>query len=175
MVMLKRTFLIGSVLGATAASAAWSVSWLGLVHESAMPSTMRRIGVVDGCVFWLGWESSDWDEHGSPIKLGGGGSPSVEWLLGPDAASVASHAHNPWTPTWLHMTSPPVLMISVPLYAFVVLFSIAPVWCLRRSLRAARRAGMGCCLNCGYDLRRNVSGICPECGTSVSGSSVQSD
>lgn len=25
----------------------------------------------------------------------------------------------------------------------------------------------GCCLRCGYRLRRNVSGICPECGEPV--------
>lgn len=30
--------------------------------------------------------------------------------------------------------------------------------------RIARRR-RGCCVNCGYSLRANISGVCPECGT----------
>jgi hypothetical protein len=33
------------------------------------------------------------------------------------------------------------------------------------TLQQRRRAG-GQCLSCGYDLRGNVSGVCPECGNS---------
>jgi|GEM_PF-5557529 len=29
------------------------------------------------------------------------------------------------------------------------------------------RAHKGLCLNCGYDLTANVSGVCPECGSKV--------
>ena len=28
-----------------------------------------------------------------------------------------------------------------------------------------RRGAHGLCINCGYDLRGNTSGVCPECGT----------
>src|SRR4051812_9720628 len=31
--------------------------------------------------------------------------------------------------------------------------------------RSHRRAREGLCLHCGYSLRGNVSGVCPECGT----------
>lgn len=31
----------------------------------------------------------------------------------------------------------------------------------------ARRYASGCCRACGYNLRGNISGVCPECGTPV--------
>lgn len=38
-----------------------------------------------------------------------------------------------------------------------------PLWRRRRRLLRER----GLCLDCGYDLTGNVSGVCPECGTEV--------
>ena len=34
----------------------------------------------------------------------------------------------------------------------------------RRKHRGGRRLRLGHCPHCGYDLRGNVSGMCPECG-----------
>ena len=39
-------------------------------------------------------------------------------------------------------------------------------WTARR-LKTKLRAKEGCCNVCGYDLRGNLSGICPECGTLI--------
>jgi hypothetical protein len=36
-------------------------------------------------------------------------------------------------------------------------------WDRPHELRRERRA-KGLCVRCGYDLRGNVSGVCPECG-----------
>jgi hypothetical protein len=36
-----------------------------------------------------------------------------------------------------------------------------------RVLRRERRRSEGRCIHCGYSLRENVSGVCPECGTQV--------
>ena len=33
--------------------------------------------------------------------------------------------------------------------------------------RRMRRLQEGLCINCGYDLTGNVSGVCPECGAEV--------
>lgn len=44
--------------------------------------------------------------------------------------------------------------------------SVLVLWGHRQSVRGSRRI-RGQCLNCGYDLRGNTSGICPECGTAV--------
>jgi hypothetical protein len=35
--------------------------------------------------------------------------------------------------------------------------------------RRRRRRAMGQCVACGYDLRGNVSGLCPECGARARG------
>lgn len=35
------------------------------------------------------------------------------------------------------------------------------------TLREPRQSPPGHCLKCGYDLKGNVSGLCPECGTAV--------
>lgn len=53
----------------------------------------------------------------------------------------------------------------------VLLLATAPTWFLIRysigPLRRNRRSKLGLCLNCGYDLTGNVSGVCPECGSEV--------
>ena len=37
----------------------------------------------------------------------------------------------------------------------------------KRRMEQRRRRQLGLCLNCGYNLTGNVSGICPECGQPV--------
>jgi hypothetical protein len=56
-------------------------------------------------------------------------------------------------------------MVSVPLWIpfLVGLFPITS-WIVM-SIR--RKPGAGHCESCGYNLRSNVSGICPECGTVI--------
>lgn len=53
-------------------------------------------------------------------------------------------------------------------------YCVLPAWCLVSGfaplaapfrLRRARRFADHCCARCGYDLTGNVSGRCPECGT----------
>ncbi|MGD8451537.1 MAG: hypothetical protein PVJ57_06935 [Phycisphaerae bacterium] len=45
------------------------------------------------------------------------------------------------------------------------------IWMCSRVFRKARlrreRAWQGHCVNCGYNLTGNTSGVCPECGTAV--------
>ena len=40
-------------------------------------------------------------------------------------------------------------------------------WPINPVLRARRRRAAGLCVWCEYDLTRNVSGVCPECGTAI--------
>lgn len=62
--------------------------------------------------------------------------------------------------------------MSAPLWPLLLLASALPAWrfagWLRRRRDAWRRARFGRCTHCGYDLTGNVSGVCPECGRSVS-------
>lgn len=63
-----------------------------------------------------------------------------------------------WTPSF--ESEPGGWMTVLPLWLPLVLSAIPTVilW------RLNRRRGPGCCQKCGYDLRGNISGICPECG-----------
>jgi hypothetical protein len=57
--------------------------------------------------------------------------------------------------------------VAVPHWFVVALTAVAPVAWLRKKLtlrRAAFRSRTGLCCVCGYDLRANASGHCPECG-----------
>lgn len=60
------------------------------------------------------------------------------------------------------------LMVVIPLWlpgvALVVVAGVPLVLCVRR---VRRRRRLGECLECGYNLTHNVSGICPECGGAV--------
>jgi hypothetical protein len=46
-------------------------------------------------------------------------------------------------------------------------FAILPALFTRRWRRARRGARLGLCRHCSYDLRGNVSGVCPECGIAI--------
>jgi len=60
--------------------------------------------------------------------------------------------------------------ISFPYWIPVLLLSIAPVASLVRAYALYRRDIAHLCRQCAYDLTGNVSGVCPECGTSISNS-----
>jgi len=53
------------------------------------------------------------------------------------------------------------MIFGAPVY-FVVLWRKS-----RREKRVEFRRKNGICVNCGYDLRGNTTGICPECGEAV--------
>jgi hypothetical protein len=60
-----------------------------------------------------------------------------------------------------------LLSIAAPYWAIEILAAILPVSALlrwRRRRRRANRLKQGLCAACGYNLRGNVSGVCPECG-----------
>jgi predicted RNA-binding Zn-ribbon protein involved in translation (DUF1610 family) len=66
-----------------------------------------------------------------------------------------------WQGTW------PVFHTVAPLWSFALVFMIgAGIWPLV-ALRRVRRRRKGRCSQCGYDLTGNVSGRCPECGSTV--------
>ncbi len=78
-----------------------------------------------------------------------------------------------WGPLWLKDTGPGGFIryryAIVPAWAVVAGFWLPPAaraaWWVAGRRRACRRRGL--CAACGYDLRGNVSGVCPECGKAL--------
>jgi hypothetical protein len=53
----------------------------------------------------------------------------------------------------------------IPLWMIFLLFAAYPIATFSRApIRRWRRRRKGLCVECGYDLTGNVSGVCPECG-----------
>lgn len=62
-------------------------------------------------------------------------------------------------------------VLVLPYYAMFLLTALLPVrWAVGAHGRRKRRqrAANGLCESCGYALTGNVSGVCPECGTTIS-------
>ena len=59
-------------------------------------------------------------------------------------------------------------VVVTPLWSLTALFATYPTIALIRGpVRWWRRHRNGWCVECGYNLTGNVSGICPECGTPI--------
>jgi hypothetical protein len=61
-----------------------------------------------------------------------------------------------------------VRQVTAPCWFPTVLFAGYPtIAFIRGPVRRWRRRRRGWCLECGYDLTGNVSGVCPECGRAI--------
>jgi hypothetical protein len=82
------------------------------------------------------------------------------WLGATEACQLQEATQN-WSvplPTWVHLVG-----VAIPLALGGILGVL-----LYLQVRIWRRWGVvGVCLNCGYNLTGNVSGVCPECGEPV--------
>jgi hypothetical protein len=66
----------------------------------------------------------------------------------------------------------PICLTGFAAVAFCCAFSVPKAVAGTRKAILARRRRMNLCQSCGYSLRGNVSGICPECGTRVKAEST---
>jgi hypothetical protein len=61
----------------------------------------------------------------------------------------------------IHLWLPALLLLAAPVYVIV-----------RKTVRYLFFAAPGICYWCGYNLRENVSGVCPECGNPIESQSA---
>ena len=78
-------------------------------------------------------------------NIAGGGPPLYQWF-----------DYQPGSPTLASI-------FIIPLWLPLTLLGGLTFFLWRRD----RRKPEGCCQECGYDLTRNESGVCPECGTRI--------
>ena len=76
---------------------------------------------------------------------------------------------NKWTgfyvgERFIHLKPLSALLGFLPAYRATRLAAVRALeW--RAAARRRRLLSRGCCASCGYKLKGNVSGVCPECGT----------
>ena len=116
--------------------------WYGL----GISMTCGEVGVACGAVIIV-WPSmspprGQWEIDVEPTD------PWNKWELTPTLL-----------PGWESIFGHRLLLL--PLWPFVLLSALVAGWLWRRD---RPRPGPGHCQRCGYNLRGNVSGVCPECG-----------
>lgn len=95
----------------------------------------------------------------SPMNSTSGAASNQRWLFDNGGAIV-------WTPTYEEKILASSLIwrqLSIPIWIPLTL-SVFWVWYLSKS---TKNFPENCCINCGYQLRGNKSGRCPECGTAI--------
>jgi len=55
----------------------------------------------------------------------------------------------------------------IPLVHLFIIFAAYPTLVLIKTIRGRHRMKPGHCWKCAYDLTGNISGVCPECGTTI--------
>jgi hypothetical protein len=81
-----------------------------------------------------------------------------------EALITAIEAGDYWGTAWLHYSQ-----VGFAGWAFGAVggYIVAKRVATRRDGRRMRRQSQGLCIRCGYNLKGNVSGCCPECGEPV--------
>ena len=115
-----------------------------------------------------GWSLSVMLGHGAADLISSAELPGVTTSWTTDPAPVGA------TTTWgfhFDFEDYPAWLVRVPLWFPATLAGILPAARGWRRVRRVRRARLiGHCARCGHDLTGNVSGACPECGTTTRGS-----
>jgi len=140
--MIRKAIIVVLIVASTVTLMLYAVSCLSPKMFHPLPT--RQISVTDG-TFWVGYTfPSDWFP----------GEPVMEMSGRFD---------------FLYISFGPVKVVTFPLWLPLLLFSIYPLVAVLRGpgRRRRHRREQGLCLECGYDLTGNESGVCPECGDTI--------
>ncbi len=147
--------LRATVRAITALTGSGAVAMLGLCLASA-GSDSTVILAHSGGIRYV--RKATIDPPGSVVV----NAPAIEF--GPfEFGTAISSRGTPWGLQWQRTTR-----IKALLWPFAAVFCVYPaVWVVSGPLRAWRRRRSGLCLNCGYNLTGNTTGVCPECARCV--------
>jgi hypothetical protein len=88
---------------------------------------------------------------------------SVPWMLG----TMMGTPFGLLDPPPIRFGSPRFAIAPVLVASLSYLLSVIATWMIAARIRRLRLRVPYSCAGCGYNLTGNVSGVCPECGTSV--------
>ncbi len=161
------------ILGVWGTSLRWSIAYRGLYHD---------LRLNEGCLSYSSWRGTPEDVEGQPVGMEsttGWGVEGQSWGCGSGWPCLAGRISRGFRPPFFYkgvshvvtnaVTGEVTLVthreIRLP-FGFPFLVIAVPTaivfW------RDHRRRPPGHCRICGYNLTGNVSGVCPECGTSIS-------
>jgi len=157
----RRRAIVGYISAGLAVGAAglWVLSYVNSQvwqDFSAVPNYSVYFG--DGCVrtsVWLGRPTQTEKEDGWKCRAVGFELSYGGTYARPDSLNLRHDRY----------------ALQIPFLALFACFLIYPVVVFIRG--DFRRNPPGCCQHCGYNLTGNVSGRCPECGSSVAGAAEQ--
>ncbi len=105
-----------------------------------------------------------WFPYDDPIR-----NMAVSFLVGVVCTTLAIHfkRQNPWAWFLLTLVSLPLMVVAMVLaptvFMLALLLPLVPAVLVATTPRPPYPKGY--CRKCGYNLRGNTSGVCPECGT----------
>lgn len=126
------------------------------------PQGQRQLSSNSGTLFYSDWENPDPSSTGLPVTYTCHPAYSAQLAYW---SEQCVHFIG-FTFTWRTPTNP-TFQIGVPYWLICLAISFPCLIRVTRYVKAKQRKAQGVCINCGYNLTGNVSGICPECGEKI--------
>lgn len=173
--MIRKITLVSLIFLTLVTGVAWASSYailsprLILFRDNRTPRFEIRLplGPPKGFRFWshYGREQLSLATHHGQLTIFHGTPQSCGTGLRSTHLSFAGLA---WSGCGYDLSKPYLMQsIQVPLWMLLGIFAAYPILTVTPWARRRRWHRAGLCIGCGYDLTGNISGVCPECRTTV--------
>lgn len=147
---------------------AWAVSYYGVVWSSLSDGHYRMISLSRGVGIW---QTLQRDVSNDALMALAQSNIRVSKIRFGNLSSRPSPFSSQWTP--LLISSNRMESLSVPLCLPTILVGLPLAIVVRFQIVKRKQRQKGFCVQCGYPLFGNRSGICPECGTPIPEEQIQ--
>lgn len=154
------------------ARTSWTLRWVGLAAAATL------LGVLMASRWWwVYWYGTGPQRSAAFVARG---AVIVEWYEQQAQLTVFRIGERPgwslrpvrqrpipvmaWRPTYERLNVYGSSVATIPLWMPLVLVVIPTALAWSRRFRARKRARVGSCASCGYDMAGVAMGVCPECG-----------